>query len=97
MSSSAGAVRGTRLAVPDVEASSDAGSVRLDLTVEPTRVAAGSSAGAVRVGVPAGRTAYVVDARTSAGSRTVDVPADPASDRTIRVRSSAGSVSVGYR
>jgi hypothetical protein len=97
MSSSAGSVRGTRLAVPDVEASSDAGSVRLDLTIEPTRVAADSSAGSVRVGVPAGRTAYQVDARSSAGSRTVDVPTDPTGDRTIRVRSSAGSVTVSYR
>jgi hypothetical protein len=97
MRSSGGEVRGTRLAVPDVEASSDAGAVRLDFTTEPTRVAADSSAGSVRVGVPAGRTPYRVDARTSAGSRTVDVPTDPASRRTIRARSSAGSVTVTYR
>jgi DUF4097 and DUF4098 domain-containing protein YvlB len=97
MHSSAGAVRGVNLSVPVVDARSSAGSVRLDLAVEPSRVVADSSAGSVTTQVPRGRTAYRIDARTSAGRRTVEVPTDPGSPRSIRAHSSAGSVTVGYR
>jgi hypothetical protein len=55
-----------------------------------------SSAGSVEVVVPRGSDAYLVDAGSSAGSSTVAVRTDPASDRTIRAHSSAGSVQVHY-
>jgi hypothetical protein len=97
MSSSAGAVRGSNLSVPVISARSSAGSVRLDLAGPPSAVVADSSAGAVSVRVPPASGAYRVDARTSAGKRTVDVPNDPGSPRSIRAHSSAGSVTVGYR
>jgi hypothetical protein len=52
----------------------------------------------VRVSVPdVAGVAWRVDADSSAGSTTVEVRTDPSSDRTITARSSAGSVSVGYR
>lgn len=95
--SSAGSVRGTALSVPDVSASSSAGSVRLDHAVEPTRVNVQSSAGSVRVQVPEGRATYRAEARSSAGSETLDVATDPASTRSIRAVSSAGGVTITYR
>lgn len=95
--SSAGSVRGTALSVPDVTGSSSAGSVRLDLAVEPVRVDARSSAGSVRVQVPAGAATYRAEARSSAGSETLDVATDPASRRSIRAVSFAGAVTITYR
>lgn len=96
LSTSAGSVTATGVRSSTVRASSSAGSVRVDLAVEPQQVTASSSAGSVQVLVPQGSASYRVNADTSAGSESVDVRTDPASDRVIQVHSSAGSVRVGY-
>ena len=96
LSTSAGSVRGTQLKSTVVRATSSAGSVRVELTAEPTRVVASSSAGSVTVLLPQGSATYRVSATTSAGSSQVDVRTDPASDRVVDVHSSAGSVRVAY-
>ena len=96
LSSSAGSVSGTGLRSTEVAASSSAGSTKVAFVAPPRRVDATSSAGSVEVVVPRGSAAYLVDAGSSAGSSNVDVRTDPASDRTIRAHSSAGSVTVRY-
>jgi hypothetical protein len=94
--SSAGRVRGLRLGSERAVARSSAGSVTLEYVDAPTSVEASSSAGSVSVVVPRSELAYRVEAASSAGSTQVDVRTNPASDRTITVRSSAGSVTVRY-
>ena len=96
LTSSAGSVRGRGLVSPDVTASSSAGSVSLTFAVPPRRVSTESSAGSVQVLVPRGSETYRVDASSSAGSSKVSVRTDPGSSRTIKARSSAGSVRVAY-
>ena len=96
LTSSAGSVRGRGLVSPDVTASSSAGSVSLTFAVPPSRVSTESSAGSVQVLVPRGSETYRVDASSSAGSSKVSVRTDPGSSRTIKARSSAGSVRVAY-
>jgi hypothetical protein len=96
LSSSAGSVSATGLRSTDVTASSSAGSTTLAFAAPPRQVDASSSAGSVEVVVPRGSAAYLVDAGSSAGSSNVAVRTDPASDRTIRAHSSAGSVTVRY-
>ncbi len=96
LDSSAGSVTGESLRSGSVRATSSAGSVRVSMATPAQRVQASSSAGSVDVTVPDDATAYRVDARTSAGSRRIDVRTDPASARLISVSSSAGSVRVAY-
>jgi hypothetical protein len=96
LSTSAGSVRATSLSSSVVRATSSAGSVRVELVSEPQQVTASSSAGSVTVLLPQGSATYRVSAHTSAGSESVDVRTDPASDRVIDVHSSAGSVRVAY-
>jgi DUF4097 and DUF4098 domain-containing protein YvlB len=96
LSSSAGDVDATDVRADRVIAESSAGDVSLSLRSAPVRVDADSSAGDVEIVVP--DEVYSVDASTSAGD--VDsrrVRNDPASDRVIRARSSAGDVTVEAR
>ena len=96
LSSSAGPVLGEQLASATVRADSSAGSVRLVFDVAPTSVDADSSAGSVELVVPDDSAVYAVDASTSAGSARIEVATDPSADRTLRLRSSAGDVSVRH-
>jgi DUF4097 and DUF4098 domain-containing protein YvlB len=96
LSSSAGGVTVTNSTSETVKADSSAGSINLTFVSEPMSVDADSSAGGVHIVVPQGPWAYAVDASTSAGNATVKVKTDPSSKRTMKVRSSAGNVSVRY-
>jgi hypothetical protein len=96
LSSSAGRVQGEALRAAEVKASSSAGSVRLVFVDPPTSVDASSSAGTVEVVVPDDGSVYAVDASTSAGSTRIEVPTDPSAGRVLRLRSSAGSVSLRH-
>ena len=51
-----------------------------------------SDNGRVEVVVPDDGTAYRVDLRSDNGSETIEVPTDPASTRSITVRTDNGSV-----
>jgi hypothetical protein len=96
LSSSAGDVDATGVRAERVSAESSAGDVTLSLRSAPMRVDADSSAGDVEVVVP--DEVYRVDASSSAGD--VDsrrVRNDPASNRVIRARSSAGDVTIEAR
>jgi Putative adhesin len=96
LSSSAGGVTVKDSRSTDVKAHSSAGSVRVGLLDPATNVDANSSAGSVTVALPRSSDAYNVDASSSAGSETVDVDTSASSPRTIRAKSSAGSVTVTY-
>jgi Putative adhesin len=96
LASSAGGVTVTNSTSETVKADSSAGSINLTFVSEPMTVDADSSAGGVHIVVPQGSSAYAVDASTSAGNATVKVKTDPSSKRTMKVRSSAGNVSVRY-
>jgi hypothetical protein len=77
-----------------VTATSSTGDVAVTLLAAPRSVRAGTSTGDVRVSVPADGTAYQVTALTSIGDRTVRVPTDPASSRTINASTSVGDLVV---
>ena len=87
-----GRVEGTQLRSTTVTADSDNGRVQLEFDAAPTTVVASSSNGRVEVVVPDDGTAYRVDLRTDNGSENIEVPTDPASERTITLRSDNGSV-----
>ncbi len=95
LSSSAGDVSAEGLTAAAVEATTSAGDVDLDLARVPDRVVADSSAGDVRVLLP--DATYAVDAETSAGDEDVTVAQDPDARAAVRVRSSAGDVTVAPR
>jgi DUF4097 and DUF4098 domain-containing protein YvlB len=96
LSSSAGGVTVTDATSQTVKAESSAGGVNLTFLRAPMTIDAESSAGGVKVVLPPGADAYEVDASTSAGNTTIDVKTDPESERKIKLRSSAGNVSVRY-
>jgi DUF4097 and DUF4098 domain-containing protein YvlB len=94
VTTSTGSLELTGLRSPNVDARSSTGSLELTFVDPPTRVTATTSTGSVEVVLPDDGTRYRVDARTSVGSREVQVPSDPGSDRTIDARTSVGSVEV---
>jgi DUF4097 and DUF4098 domain-containing protein YvlB len=94
LTSDHGDVTGTGLTSTQTQASSDDGNVNLTFTGVPTSVAASSDNGNVGVGLPPGPTAYLVNATTDNGGRSVGVPTDSESNRHIVVDSSNGDVSV---
>ena len=96
LASSGGDVQGRRLGAERVTAESSGGDVRLEFSGVPREVVADSSAGDVEIVLPPGPAAYRVDTTSSAGDTNVGVRTDPNSNRSIRVSSSAGNVTVRY-
>lgn len=96
LSSSAGDVQARRLSGDQIELDSSAGDVVAALETPAERLLAESSAGDVELLVP--DAVYRVDATSSAGDVDADnVRTDPASQRAITARSSAGDVRVTAR
>ncbi|HEX6339323.1 MAG TPA: DUF4097 family beta strand repeat-containing protein [Jiangellaceae bacterium] len=91
--SSAGGVTVTGLSSDDAEVTSSAGKVEVTAIDPPTSLRASSSAGGVTVTLPDGQS-YNVDADSSAGTTTVEVPTDPSSPYRVEAKSSAGGVTV---
>jgi len=89
-----GAITARDLHSTSVGAVTSNGGVRLSFLTDPTAVSARSSDGAVRITLPRDGTAYRVDATTSDGSRTVDVPTNPDATSSISAHTSNGAVSV---
>jgi hypothetical protein len=81
----------------NVAAQSADGDVRLTFAVLPTSVTGSSKDGSITVLVPPGKTAYDVDVSVKDGSRDVDVPTDPDSDRHITLEAADGSLTVARR
>ncbi|HEX5997680.1 MAG TPA: DUF4097 family beta strand repeat-containing protein [Jiangellales bacterium] len=91
--SSAGGVTVTGLSSDDAEITSSAGAVDVTAIDPPASLRASSSAGRVTVALPDGQS-YNVDADSSAGSTTVEVPTDSSSPYRVEAKSSAGAVTV---
>lgn len=85
---------GQRLGAKTIEAHSDSGAVDLECQTRPHHVDATSGSGSVELMLPPGRDPYNVDARSSAGTTHVAVAHDPEATSTIRLRTSAGSITV---
>ena len=90
--SSAGVVTVDGLASDDAEITSSAGVVEVTAVQPPRNLVAESSAGQVTVRLP--EEEYDLDADTSAGDVRLEVAIDPDSEYHVRVRSSAGDVTV---
>ncbi|MEP7025044.1 MAG: DUF4097 family beta strand repeat-containing protein [Actinomycetota bacterium] len=88
--SGAGDITGTGLAVGGITARDDAGDITLSFARVPSRVQVICLAGDVTLVMPAGSTAYRVEALDSAGSVTVGVPTSPSATHLISVTDSAG-------
>lgn len=93
LSDGAGNIRGTGLASATLTASDGAGNVNLTFSQAPAQVRVNDSAGDITVVLP-GNVAYRVIAQVSSGSKNVDVPTDPASNRIIDLSDGAGNISV---
>lgn len=93
--SSAGDVTITDATSLQIDARTSAGDVEVGALEPPDRIVAETSAGDVDILVP--DEAYDVTAETTAGDVIVGVVDDPSAERSIRVRTSAGDVSVVAR
>ncbi len=86
-----GRVEGFDLRSQSVTVDSDNGSVTLEFTEAPTTVTATTDNGSVEVVVPDDGAAYRVDVQSDNGSETDEVLEDPASPRSITIRTDNGS------
>jgi len=89
-----GNVRGQGLTAPTLSARSRNGNIRLDFAAAPVDLQAITTNGDVRIGVPDSRDGYRVQASARLGDRSVTVPQDARSGRSITVKSSTGDVHV---
>jgi hypothetical protein len=89
-----GAITATGLHASAVDARTSNGTVRLSFVEAPRQVTARSSNGDISIAVPRQGGPYRVDAQTSNGKRTIDVPTDPAASSTITARTSNGDLTL---
>lgn len=82
------------LASLDVVVSDGSGNIGLTFTKVPTRVRVDNSSGDVTVVLPPGPARYQVNASTSSGNRTVQVPQTSAPGHVITITDGSGNVSV---
>ena len=76
-----------------MSASDGSGDIRLSFTRAPAKVEAHDSSGNITVVVPGG-VAYRIVAEASSGTRTIDVPTNPASSHVIVLYDGSGDISV---
>jgi hypothetical protein len=91
-----GSIRATRVTSDSVQASSDNGSIRLELASSPHNVKATSDNGNIIVVVPQGDELYAVDISTDNGSTDNRLRTDIASDRHVVATTDNGSVTLRY-
>lgn len=89
-----GSLAGESLRSPSVEASTENGTVDLGFTTAPDTVLATSDNGSVEVRLPAVPGDYRVDAGTDNGLTEIGVATDPASSRSVVLRSDNGDLRV---
>jgi hypothetical protein len=97
LETSVGSVRGSRLRSTDVAATTTVGTVRLQFTEPPSRVAAHAGEGTVDIALPRGDTAYRVTNPTNRPNQSqIAVATDLESDHLIEVSSRSGAIRVHY-
>ena len=94
LATDAGTVDATGLRGATVEASTQAGAVRLGFERVPALVRASSEAGDVDVTLPAGPVAYEVDASADVGAVDVEVPTGRGTGHRVEARTDVGRVRV---
>jgi len=87
-----GRIEATSLRAPTVRAESDNGRVTLEFAAAPMTVEATTDNGPVEVVVPNTGEAYRLSIDTDNGRREQSVRVDPASDRSLTLRTNNGSV-----
>jgi hypothetical protein len=87
-------VEATGLRGATVDASTQAGAVRLGFERVPELVRASSEAGDVDVTLPAGLVVYEVDASANVGAVEVEVPTGRGTGHRVEVRTDVGRVRV---
>lgn len=97
VATSAGSIDGTDLKSPAVDASADAGRIRLALAEPAARVDLRTHAGSIDLALPAAPGGYRVDAKTGAGKANVSVAQDPTSARAVTARTGAGGIRIHNR
>jgi hypothetical protein len=89
--STSGEIKATGLRSPAVDAQADSGTVGLEFSAPPERVAASVGSGELRITVPP-NSRY----RVSGSARVAEGLDDAQASRTIDVQTGAGSASLGY-
>ena len=95
LSTDVGDVIADQLPGGDVSGESDTGDIRLDFSSAPDRLSAITEVGDVRVAVPDDGTSYLVSSDLDLGDTQVDVPVDPGSPHTARLRTNTGDIRMG--
>lgn len=95
---SAGRVEGDDLVALYLDATTDAGSIRLSLAEPPPgRLGLKTGAGAIDVALPVVAGGYRVDAEAGAGKVDVAVEQNPGGNRAVIARSGAGNIRIHTR
>ena len=89
-----GDVTAAGLKNPDMTVTDQSGNIALTFASVPARVQVTCDSGDVKVVLPGGSTTYRVDARTSSGSTSVQVPRNPASPHVITVTDQSGNITI---
>lgn len=97
VATSAGSIEGVDLTSPSIDASTDAGRIRMSLAEPAARVDLRTSAGSIDLALPAAPGGYRVAADTGAGKKDVTVAQDPTSARAVTARTGAGSIRIHNR
>lgn len=93
--STSGSIHGADLTSDNVAAEETSGDITLDFAQAPGQVEAETTSGNIEVLVPEGQS-YRVLTDSSSGEVSIDVATDPDAESTIDLRTTSGSITVGY-
>jgi len=94
---SAGSIDAVDLTSPSLDASTDAGRIRMSLAEPAARVDLRTHAGSIDLALPDAPGGYRVTTNKGAGKAKVTVAQDPTSPRAITARTGAGSIRIRPR
>jgi hypothetical protein len=94
---SAGNVDGTDLVAGFLDATTDAGRIRLSFAEPSGRIGLQTDAGNIDVGLPNAPGGYRVMTDTRAGKVAVSVPDDPSAARAVTAKTAAGNIRIHLR
>ena len=94
---SAGNIDGADLVAGSLDASTDAGRIRISLAEPSPRVDLGTDAGNIDLALPVAPGGYRVATETGAGKVDVSVVEDPTSGRAVTARTGAGNIRIHPR
>ncbi len=94
---SAGNIDGVDLVAGFLDATTDAGRIRLSMAEPSARITLRTDAGNIDLSLPAASGGYRVTTETGAGRVDVDVPQDPTSARAVTATTGAGNIRIRAR